>query len=157
MPVLPLGEVLLPGLPIVFWPAGGHAAVILRGDVDVDQVDPAAAGGFGELQNEDGIGVAFLEHHGAPGLDDDFVRDEQEIMAGEGAAPGGESTSDFAADAGGRAGGRGVLVRVHVDIVGDRGRSVESDGLADRRGHGSSGEVSARMDARGAAEGTVVA
>ena len=91
MPVLPLGEVLLPGLPIVFWPAGGHAAVILRGDVDVDQVDPAAAGGFGELQNEDGIGVAFLEHHGAPGLDDDFVRDEQEIMAGEGAAPGGES------------------------------------------------------------------
>src|SRR5271170_6453933 len=59
-------------LPIVGFPAAGHAGVVVIGDVDMDQIDPATLAVLDECQDERGIQICLLPVTSSPTLDDEF-------------------------------------------------------------------------------------
>jgi len=68
-----LPQILPQRRPIVFLPAFGDSLVILFGDIDVNQIDPALFALVREGQDQDRIQVSNPEVLAAPALHDEFA------------------------------------------------------------------------------------
>ena len=97
------------GFPVVAWPAIGHADVIVGGNVNVHEVQPAATTLGVEGEDKRGVEVSFLPMSGAPALHDEAVGNGDQ----GGAKDHSPECLEFSARAGIKGDGRGKYALVY--------------------------------------------